>query len=231
MLNFLIRFRFVCRFINCFNLFFTKPDCCQCRRARRAHLQYYVEIEFANMNRLVSNSIEFDEEKLVWWSRVAVAFGCEYESSVKSLWGGCLARIVTWFFSAAAVFVACLPILLRLLENIHGSHSLAVGVTVHEYSAHTHTQTDVWRAGRESAVCSTKRIFLFSKHKRGLGAKSMQSPLYVYVIEVSSTCAKLPAFQKFNFIYDFSTTTKLNAHKIWLVRTAFYAHTHTHVFL
>lgn len=75
-------------------------------------------------------------------------------------------------FSAGAVFVACLPILLRLLENIHRSRSLvlfSLGVIVHVYSAHIHNP--MFEESEESAACSSKRIFLFNKHKLGLGAK------------------------------------------------------------
>lgn len=126
-------------------------------------------------------------------------------------------------FFAGAVFVACLPILLRLLENIHRSRSLS-SLLVWLYTCTLHTYTNRCLKSRKRVQrAAQNEYFYLTNTNWGWG----QSPLYVYVIEISSTCAKLPAFQKFNFIYDFSTTTKLNAHKIWLVRIAFHAHAHT----
>lgn len=204
--------------------------CTQCTifRHSRAHLQYCEEIEFASMNRPKQQYRICWEKKMGWWSGVAATgFICENESSVKSWWGRRLAGIVTWFFFCWVVFVACLPIPLRLLENMHRSYS--VGGNVHVYTVQYTEKIPMFEESEESAVCNTKRIFPFNKHKHGLGEKSMQSPLCVYVIEISSTCEKLPVFRKFNFIYDFSTTTKLNAHELLLlVRIAIHARAHTH---
>lgn len=65
--NFLILFRFVYRFINCFNFFFSLPNkTCTSFRHCKAHLQYYVKIEFADMNRLKATSYPICCKKNKW---------------------------------------------------------------------------------------------------------------------------------------------------------------------